>query len=65
MKYKVELKLKVPVIVEVEADNEELVYQNAKIKLGQEISKYGLTICSDDLGKIKIKSVGYKFAEEE
>lgn len=65
MKYKVELKLKVPVIVEVEADNEELVYQNAKIKVGQEITEHGITICSDDLGKIKIKSVGYKFAEEE
>lgn len=64
MKYKVELKIKVPVIVEVEADNEDLAYQNAKIKVGQEITEYGLTICSDALGKIKIKRVGYKFEEE-
>jgi hypothetical protein len=64
MKYKVELKIKVPVIVEVEADNEDLAYQNAKIKVGQEITEYGITICSNDLGKVKIKSVGYKFAEE-
>ena len=64
MKYKVELKIKVPVIVEVEADNEDLAYQNAKIKVGQEITEYGLTICSDALGKIKIKRAGYKVEEE-
>lgn len=64
MKYKVELKIKIPVIVEVEADNEDLAYQNAKIKLGQEISENGLTICSGDLGKIKIKSVGYKIEDK-
>lgn len=56
MKYKVELKIKVPVIVEVEADNGDIAYQNAKIKVGQEISERGITICSGDLGKIKIKS---------
>ncbi len=64
MKYKVELKIKVPVIVEVEADNEDLAYQNAKIKVGQEITEYGLTICSDALGKVKIKSVQLCKVEE-
>ena len=56
MKYKVELKIKVPVIVEVEADNEDLAYQNAKIKVGQEITEYGIVLSSSNLGKIKIKS---------
>lgn len=65
MKYKVELKIKVPVIVEVEADNEDLAYQNAKIKVGQEISERGMVIYSDDLGKIKIKRVRYEFSKEE
>ncbi len=56
MKYKVELKIKIPVVVEVEADNEDLAYQNAKIKVGQEISENGLLICSSNLGKVKLKS---------
>lgn len=65
MKYKVELKLKVPVIVEVEADSEDLAYQNAKIKVGQDIIEHGLTICSGDLGKVKIKSVRFEISEGE
>lgn len=65
MKYKVELKIKVPVVVEVEADNEDLAYQNAKIKVGQDITEFGLTVCSSDLGKIKIKKVRYEFSKEE
>ena len=48
MKYKVELKIKVPVIVEVEADNEDLAYQNAKIKVGQEITEYGIVLSSSN-----------------
>lgn len=65
MKYKVELKIKVPVIVEVEADNEDLAYQNAKIKVGQDILEHGMVIYSDDLRKIKIKRVRYEFSKEE
>ena len=65
MKYKVELKIKVPVVVEVEADNEDLAYQNAKIKVGQDITEYGFTICSGDLGKIKIKRVRFEISEEK
>lgn len=57
MKYKVELRIKIPVVVEVEADNADLAYQNAKIKVGQEISEHGMMISSDALGKIKIKRV--------
>lgn len=64
MKYKVELKIKIPVFVEVEADNEDLAYQNAKIKVGEEISNYGITICSSDLGKVKIKSVRFEVIKE-
>ena len=65
MKYKVELKIKIPVVVEVEADNEDLAYQNAKIEVGRDITERGLTICSGDLGRVKIKSVRFELRKEE
>jgi hypothetical protein len=65
MKYKVELKIKIPVVVEVEADNEDLAYQNAKIEVGRDITEHGLTICSGDLEKVKIKRVRFELSKEE
>lgn len=64
MKYKVELKIKIPVVVEVEADNEDLAYQNAKIKVGQEIIENGILICSSNLGKVKLKSVRFEIVAQ-